>query len=248
MGLGDLHDVKVHEMLENEIREKSHASEDKEAHLQFQKSALVHEEALVTNSVQSPGSNNVVASSVGDITFSNNSEVLDQSPSTSFPMSATLQSLNLPHELTGLQVEEFQEGFETDSGFHNENGESKLSTGSVHVNNSLAGMHEHKKEKNELDEEGKTATYDNVFLGEMAREELYMFYEANKLVTKNIENLNGKRSLSSHASLLDGSTFSSSLKNTILEGADVSAQVSPKISGDGMERMMVLNCFIYCVE
>ncbi|KAH7518493.1 pentatricopeptide repeat-containing protein MRL1, chloroplastic [Ziziphus jujuba] len=234
LGLGDFHDVKVHKMLENEIREKSHASEDKEAQLQYQKSAWVHEEALIANSVQSPGSNNVVASSVGDIdiAFSNNSEVMDKSLSTAFSISATLQSLHLPHELTGLQLEELQEKIESDSGFDGEMGESKLSNGSIHVNNSLAGLHEHKNEKNELDEEGKTATYVNVLLGEPAREELYMFYEANrsKSMTKNLENLNGKRTLSSHASLLDGSTFSSSLKNNILDGADVSAQVSPKIS------------------
>ncbi len=52
LGFGDLLDLKVHKMVEN-----SHASEEKEASLQLQKSALVREEALFTNTLQSPGSN-----------------------------------------------------------------------------------------------------------------------------------------------------------------------------------------------
>ncbi|KAF3434611.1 hypothetical protein FNV43_RR21696 [Rhamnella rubrinervis] len=226
-GFWDLLDVKVHKMVEN-----SHASEEKETSLQLQKSALVREEALITNTLQSPGSN-VLVSGPGatEFTFSNNSEVFDQSLSAAFSISSTLQSLNLSQELAGLQVEDFQEEIDSDSGSHSERGEPKSTNGSVHVNNSLAGLQEHKKEKIEFGQDGKASTSNDVFLGEPVREELYMFYDSNKSVNIYIENLNGEKSHCPRASLLDGNAFSSSsLRSIILEGAELSAQGSPKIS------------------
>lgn len=243
LGFGDLLDVKVHKMVEN-----SRTSEEKETSLQLQKSALVREEALITNTLQSSGSS-VLASGPGatEFTFSNNSTVMNQSLSTVFSISSTIQSLNLSQELAGLQVEDFQEEIDSDSGSHSERGESKSTNGSVQVNNSLAGLQEHRKEKIELGEEGKTSIFNDVFLGEPVREELYMFYDSNKSVSKYIENLNAQKSHSPHASLLDDSAFSSSLRNIMLEGAEVSAQGSPKISGNATENRIVLFCFIWDV-
>lgn len=229
LGFGELHDVKVHEMVDS-----SHASEEKDSSLQLQKSALVREEALIASTLQSPAGSNALASGATDFTFSNKSEVMEQSLSTAFSISSTLQSLHLSQELTGLQVEELQEETDSDSGLHGVRGESESINGSVHVNSSIAGLNESKREKNKLGGEGKTSTVDNVFVGEPDREELYMFYDSNKSASKYIENLNGQNSHSSHASLVGGSAFSSSLRNNVLEGVEVAEQASPKISGNAI--------------
>ncbi|KAL5561118.1 hypothetical protein UlMin_030865 [Ulmus minor] len=236
VGFGELHEVKVQNVVKKETRESSHTTEDKEVLLQFQNSAFVQEEALLTKAWQSPGSN-YLASRASSSTFLPGPEIVDQSLSPPFSEFAK--------ELNELKMEERQEEIDeidsnelkmeerleeideidSHSGLHSVAGEHNLNNTSVQENNALVGVHEHKIESFQLSEDRKTISY-NVFLGESVREELHMFYNASKQKGNHTANLNGQGTISPHASLLDSNTLSTSLRNNIMKAAEISVHVS----------------------
>lgn len=66
---------------------------------------------------------------------------------------------------------------------------------------------------------------------ESVREDLYTFYDENLSVTKSMSNLTSPERSSSHFSILDGKSFSSLIRSTMLKGAEFSSQDSFQDAG-----------------
>ncbi|PON55119.1 Tetratricopeptide-like helical domain containing protein [Parasponia andersonii] len=216
--LGEFREIEVQQLLKDEKRENRHASLHNEVPLQFHQTAVMNKESVITSALQSPSSS-VLVSGSGNSTLLNEPKVLDHSLSPLLAESAMLERLNFVEKLNGLQIEKLQEEIE-----------SEFSSASVEENDSLVEVRVHEMEKKELGVEGETINF-NSFLGDSEREELHVFYNESKSEGKHIANVNGHKSFSAHASVLDSNAFS---KNSIIKGAEISAEV-PHIKAENVE-------------
>ena len=222
LDFGELREMEVQQLLKDENIENGHASLHKEAPLQFhQAAAVMNKESVISNALQSPSSS-VLVSGANNSTFLNEPKILDQSLSPLISDSAMLERLNFAEKLNGLQIEKLQEQIE-----------SEFSSSSDQENKSLVEVHEPEIEKKELGVDEEKINF-NSLLGESVREELHIFYNESKSESKNIAKVNGHRSFSSHASVMDGSAFST---NPIMKGAEISAEVPHITAGNAMEGM-----------
>ena len=251
------HRVIRSEMLDfgEEDRESSHVSLDTEAQLQFRGAALMNKEAVVSNELESSGSA-VLVSGGSYSTLVNGSTVLNQSVSPLVSESAVLEPLHLSPNLNGFQIEKLREEIESefsssslrgdgpvhlheeilsDSGSRTVMEEPKINGISTQENDSLVEVHEQEIENRELGEEGEAISY-NFFLGEAERKDLHMFYDESKSEGNRSTKINGHKSLSSLASVLDSNTLSSSVRNNILKGAEASAQFPHTKQGNGINK------------
>lgn len=218
LDFGEFREMEVQQLLKDENRENSHASLHNEAPLQFHQAAVVNKESVITSALQSPSSS-VLVSGSGNSTLLNEPKVLDHSLSPLLSESAMLERFNFVEKLNGLQIEKLQEEIE-----------SEFSSASVEENDSLVEVRVHEMETKELGVEGETINF-NSFLGESEREELHVFYNESKSEGKHIANVNGHKSFSAHASVLESNAFS---KNPIIKGAEISAEV-PHIKAENVE-------------
>ncbi|RDX65611.1 Pentatricopeptide repeat-containing protein MRL1, chloroplastic, partial [Mucuna pruriens] len=187
--------------------------EDKEIHLPFLKSSVVHEVAIATET--SEPSSSVLDSGVNN----NSSKVLDQSFLTVAFSPSSLQPLEFAEEMA-IQVEENQDKVDSDPELPLNMVKSEHTASSVCVNSALATVDEHTKEKIELD-----AINGDTFFGESVREGLYMFYEVNKSATGSMTPLSSLKSLSPHASFMNKKGLPSA-GNATLKGSGLSTDIS----------------------
>lgn len=207
VGFGGQHVKEESKELKDKIGENGHASEDEQAPLIFQTSALIHEEVLDTKTLESPGS--VVLTSSANISLHSNE-----------PEVGVLHPLTFGKEMTALQVEGSKEEIASDLKLPMLMGNINHSAASINIYDPPAEVNECKKENDELGEEHKTISY-NALVGESGRKELYMFYEAKSTANPSI-----LKSFSPRATLLNSNKYSSLMRNTALKGAESSAQVS----------------------
>ncbi|KAJ1393767.1 Pentatricopeptide repeat-containing protein, chloroplastic, partial [Sesbania bispinosa] len=196
--------------------EDNHALEDKEVRLPFLESPMVHEAAFTTETSESSSSS--LDSSVNN----NSSKVLDESFLSVAFQSSSLQPLAFAEDMA-LQVEENQDQVDSDPKLPLNTDKSKHTASSVCVNNALATINEHTKEKIELG-----AISSEVLFGESVREGLYMFYEDNKSATGSMTPLSSLKSLSPHASFMSGKGLPSAVGNTMIKGSGLSTEFSLK--------------------
>uniref|UniRef100_A0A803NRR7 FHA domain-containing protein n=1 Tax=Cannabis sativa TaxID=3483 RepID=A0A803NRR7_CANSA len=216
MDLGEFREMEVKQLLKDENIENSHASIRNEAPLQFHQAAMMNKETVITNALQSPTSN-VLVSGSNNSTFINESKVVDQSLSPLLSESAMLEHISFAEKLNGLQIEKLQE--EIESEFRND---------SVQEKDSLVEVYEPELEKKEPSVEGETINFTS-FLVDSVREELHMFYNESKLDGKFKVNVNGHKTLSSHASALESNAFSTISRT---EGTEKSMEVPHITTGN----------------
>uniref|UniRef100_A0A5B7AR55 PROP1-like PPR domain-containing protein n=1 Tax=Davidia involucrata TaxID=16924 RepID=A0A5B7AR55_DAVIN len=202
-----------------EMGEISHASENKVGQLLTKEPALMHEEPLITNALESHGSD-IIASSVGDSISSRKSEVMGLSLSHCVLYeSGALQPVNCATEMPELEFEGCRQETDFGSDLHKLMVKEIPTVAPVPADNIGAVVDEHEKSNPELGEESETISYSSMFR-ESIREELYTFYEANQ----SVENLSGLNTLSSHASVRDSNSFYSLTRSSTTKGAKLLAQ------------------------
>ncbi|KAI4297712.1 hypothetical protein L6164_037588 [Bauhinia variegata] len=182
-------------------------------------SELVHEETVMTKTSET--SSDFLVSSVNNGSSSNNSEAVKQSFLPVAYQSSSLEPITSVEEITELHVGRSQDESDSNSELLIIMDESKPPAASVDVENALKTVDEHAKEKSELD-----AISNDVLFGESAREELYMFYEANKSSNGSMLPLSSLKSFSPHTSFLKRNKLSSTIGNTILKGSELSTEKS----------------------
>lgn len=189
---------------------KEHHEED----YLFLKSSVVQEVAVATEASES--SSSVIDSGAN----SNSSKVLDESfLSMSFPPSS-LQPLEFAEEMA-IQVEESQDKVDSDLELPLDMVKSELTASPASVNDALATVDEHTKEKIELG-----AINGDFFFSESVREGLYMFYEDNKSATGSMTPLSGLKSFSPRASFMNKKGFPSAMGNGTLKSSGLSTDIS----------------------
>ncbi|XP_061342102.1 pentatricopeptide repeat-containing protein MRL1, chloroplastic [Gastrolobium bilobum] len=189
------------------------ALEDKETHLPFLKSSVVHEAAFMTKTSES--SSSVLDSNVND----NSSKVLDESFLSVAFQSSSLQSLAFAEEMA-IQVEENQDKVDSDPELPLGMVKSEPKASSDCVNNALPTINEHTKEKIDLG-----AISSDVLFGESVRGELYMFYEDSKSATGSMTPLGSLKSLSTRASFRNRKVLTSAMRNITLKGSGLSTDI-----------------------
>lgn len=219
--------VNVENLMKSDVEESIHSSDKENAELQLHAPAMLSEKALVIEKLPSPLPIGV-SSGLGNSDFHNETKVVDELLLPGLSESEMRQSLQSSNKLNGFCTKEFLDKTESNYELHEVRSDSELCTSAL-VNN-LVPVENERTAQNELDKEAETTSYD-VFLSESAREELYMFYEANKYTTY----LNGHNHLSRNASVLDSYAFSSSLRNTILKGEEVSSWYSTQAIGNSVK-------------
>ncbi|TKY67647.1 Pentatricopeptide repeat-containing protein MRL1 [Spatholobus suberectus] len=188
--------------------------EDEEIHLPFLKSSVVHEVALATETSES--SSSVIDSGVSSNTY----KVLDESFLSVAFSPSSLQPLEFAEEMA-IQVEESQDKVDSDPELPLNVVKSEHTASSVCVNNALATVDGHTKEKIEAG-----AIKGDVFFGESVREGLYMFYADNKSATGFMTPLSSLKSLSPRASFMNKKGLSSAMGNVALKGSGLSTDIS----------------------
>ncbi|GMY34934.1 pentatricopeptide repeat-containing protein MRL1, chloroplastic isoform X1 [Fagus crenata] len=120
VGFGEQHVKEESKGLKDKIGENGHASEDEQAPLIFHTSALIHEEALDTKTLQSPGS--VVLTSSANISLHSNE-----------PEVGVLHPLTFGKEMTALQVEGSKEEIASDLKLPTLMGNNNHSAASINI-------------------------------------------------------------------------------------------------------------------
>lgn len=196
-------------VLKEKMIENSHVSKDK-ASLE---TALMSERRSTTGTSEL-ASFDILASSTRNSVFSEEFEVVD------LPCSAPLhsevetpQSVLSATRMSELQVEQCLK--ETNSGF-----ELPLVTVETKSNMFSSSV------LNDAPVEKKDHENPDQHFRESVREDLYTFYDDNLSVTKSMSNLTSPERSSSHFSILDGKSFSSLIRSTMLKEAEFSSQDS----------------------
>ncbi|KAK7341393.1 hypothetical protein VNO80_24322 [Phaseolus coccineus] len=194
--------------------------EENEIHLPFLKSSVVQEVALATDISES--SSSVLDSGVNNNNNNNNNsfKVLDESFSSVGFSSSSLPPLEFAEEMA-IQVEGSQDKVDSDPELSLNNVDSEHTASSVRVNNALATVSGHTKQKIELG-----SINGDVLSGESVREGLYMFYEVNKPATGSMTPLSGLKPLSPRASFMNKKRSPSVIGNVTLKGTGLSTDVS----------------------
>lgn len=207
----------------NEMHENRLEYEDEAVQLQLKETVLMPEETLITNTVESPGSN-IIDSGASDSTSSQESEAAHLS----FPLSVLSES-GVPQppactpEIPKLQVEGHPNGTEFASDLPALMVKTQSTAATSIVNNAYAEVDDRERPICEPGEADEIISYGSIFR-ESGREGLYTFYEANQSAEKSISDLNGLKPLSSDACCQDYNNFSSLMRKSTINGVKLSAQ------------------------
>ena len=230
LGFPEIGNLKDHNAEDNRVLE------DKEAQLPFFKSSMLHEAAFMTNTSES--STPVLDPNVNN----SSSKVLEDSILPVAFQLSVLQPLAFAEEMD-LQVEENQDQVDSDPGSPLNIVKSERTASSVFVNNKLTTIKEHTKENIELG----AIRFDALF-GESARQELYMFYEANKSAIGSMSPLSSLKSLSPHASTNNRKGLPLAMGNTTINGSKLSTDISLQSAGNFKKKYGLISCMIYLVK
>lgn len=236
LGFGELGEGEERKWFRHKIAENSHASADKEAPLLSQTSALMDGEVTVSKTSLPPGCDVLTTYNSFNSLKSEENDDGVQSFSTAIFGSFALKPLTSTKEMATLQVEGSEEEIASSLELPTLMGNIKLSDASVNINDAPAEVNECNEENVENGEEGKTISY-NVFLGDSAREELYMFYEPNESVEKSKASSSASKSFSHHAYLPNGNKYSSLMRNTAPKNSELSTEISLQAAGNAGDNM-----------
>ncbi|KAG7975836.1 hypothetical protein I3843_06G120200 [Carya illinoinensis] len=225
LGFGELGEGEERKWFRHIIAENSHTSADKEAPLLSQTPALMVGEVTVSKTLLPPGCDVLTTFNSSTSFKSEENDVGVPSFSTAIFGSCALKPLTSTEEMATLQAEGSEVEIASSLELPTLMGNIKLSAASVNINDSPAEVNECNEENVEHGEEGKTISYD-IFLGDSAREELYMFYEPNESMEKSKASSSASKSFSHHAYLLNGNKYSSLTRNTAPKKSELSTEIS----------------------
>ncbi|CAL5402224.1 unnamed protein product [Camellia sinensis] len=231
-----------------EMRESRHEYEDELVQPQLLETALMSKETLITNTLESPGSN-IITSSVSDSMSTRESEVTG----VSFPLpvlseSGVAQPLPCMREIPKLQFEKCAQETECASELPALIVKTQSSAATGLVNYTHTEVDEHKRPIGELGEVGEIISYGGIFR-ESGREGLYTFYETNQSAVKSMTNLNDRKMLSTHVALRDNNSFSSRMRKSTATGVKLSTHdfihtaENKFVSSESIEGKKPLACY-----
>ncbi|THG19239.1 hypothetical protein TEA_025018 [Camellia sinensis var. sinensis] len=231
-----------------EVRESRHEYEDELVQPQLLETALMSKETLITNTLESPGSN-IITSSVSDSMSSRESEVTG----VSFPLpvlseSGVARPFPCMREIPKLQFEKCAQETECASELPALIVKTQLSAATGLVNCTHTEVDEHKRPIGELGEVGEIISYGGIFR-ESGREGLYTFYETNQSAAKSMTNLNDRKMLSTHVALRDNNSFSSRMRKSMATGVKLSTHdfihtaENKFVSSESIEGKKPLACY-----